>query len=99
VGAGAVAGLIAKQKHIVDAFRRAAATSAASAVAPVTIDVGQSLAFRKLRQHAVLRETGAGLFYLDEPSWEALAGMRRRMALVSLLIVLFAAIVFWLHSR
>ncbi len=42
----------------------------------------------RLRRHAVLREASPGLYYLDEPSWQAVRGMRRRMALAMLLVVL-----------
>jgi hypothetical protein len=45
-----------------------------------------------------LREASTGLFYLDEPSWQALRALRRRVALIGLLIVLFAAVVFALRA-
>ena len=93
MGAGAVAVIIAKERHIVEQFRRAGALDARSAVPPASIGVAERLAFRKLRQHAVLREAapGGGLYYLDELSWEALRGMRRRLGIVWLIMVLVAA--------
>jgi hypothetical protein len=90
--------LVAKERHIVNAFRRAGAVDARAAVTPSTIGVAERLAFRKLRQHAVLREAGPGAFYLDEPSWEALRSMRRRLALVWLFVVLVAALAVWMRS-
>ena len=99
MGASAIAAVIAKQKHIVDAFRRAGATTASSAVTPASIDVSEGLAFRKLRQHAVLREATPSAFYLDEPSWRALQSLRRRLALAAFLIVLVVAIVAVLRTR
>ena len=99
MGASVVAVLAVKEKHIVEAFRRAGATGAESAVAPASIGVSERLAFRRLRQHAVLREARSGAFYLDEPSWHALRALRRRVALVGLLVVLFAAILSWLRTR
>lgn len=98
MGASAVAVLVAKERHIVDAFRRAGAIDARSAVTPSTIGVAERLAFRKLRQHAVLREAGPGTFYLDEPSWEALRSMRRRLAVAWLIVVLIAALAVWMRS-
>ena len=98
MGAGAVAVIVAKEKHIVDAFRRAGAFNAESAVTPATISVSERLAFRKLRQHAVLREARPGSFYLDEPSWQALRSMRRRLGLVWLLVIALAAVVVWMRS-
>ena len=98
MGTSAVAGIIAKQKHIVDAFRRAGATSASSAVAPAAIGASEGLAFRKLREHTVLREASPGRFYLDESSWQALSAMRRRLALAALLVLLGAAALVWLRA-
>ena len=98
MGAGAVAVLVAKERRIVDAFRRAGAVDPRAAVTPSTIGVAERFAFRKLRQHAVLRQAGPGAFYLDEPSWEALRSMRRRLALMLLLLMLVAAVAFWMRS-
>jgi hypothetical protein len=98
MGAGAVAVIVARERHIVDAFRRAGALDPRAAVVPATIGVSERIAFRKLRQHAVIRETTPGTFYLDEPSWEALRGQRRRMGLVLLLVILFAAVVMWMKN-
>ena len=98
MGASAVAVIIAKERHIVDAFRRAGATSATSAIAPGAIGVSERLAFRRLRQRGVLREPSSGIFYLDEPSWQALRATRRRLGLAFLLVALLAAIVLWLGT-
>jgi hypothetical protein len=99
VGAAAVAVIIAKEKHIVETFRRAGAVDAQSALAPASIGVAERLAFRKLRQHAVLREATPGRYYLDELSWEALRGLRRRLGLVWLIVVALAALATWLGVR
>ena len=99
MGAGAVAVIVAKEKHIVDAFQRARALSAESAVAPAAIGVSDEMAFRRLREHAVLREARPGYFYLDEPSWQALRAMRRRLGLTVLLVVLLAAVLVWMQRR
>ena len=99
---GAVAAVIvAKEKHIVEAFRGVGATAPAAAVAPGAIGVEERVAFRRLCTRAVLREVGSGGFYLDGPSWEALRAMRRRVALLAVLAVL-AVVLFgvfgWLRS-
>lgn len=96
MGTSAIAAIIAKQKHIVEAFRRAGAMSASGAVPPATLGVSEGLAFRKLREHAVLREASPGRFYLDVPSWQALCLTRRRLALAAVLLILGAAIAVWL---
>jgi hypothetical protein len=93
----AVAVILLKEKHIVAAFRRAGAISPSTAAAPATIGIDERLAFQKLKRRAVLREATPGLYYLDEPSWEALRSMRRRMAALLGLLVLAAALAFLLR--
>ena len=99
---GAVAAVIvAKEKHIVEAFRSVGATAPAAAVAPGAIGVEERVAFRRLCTRAVLREVGSGAFYLDEPSWEACRAMRRRLALAALaviLLVLIAGVLGWFRA-
>lgn len=86
----AAAAIIAKEKHIVAAFRQARATSTETAVAPETIGVAQHFVFAKLKRRAILREAGPGRFYLDELAWEALGRFRRRLALGILLLIVAA---------
>ena len=98
MGAGAtVAIIVLKENEIVEAFRRAGATATAAAAAPTALGVHEHRLFRKLCQRAVLREARPGFFYLDEPSWEAVGRMRRRLGLAILLVVLGAALVTWLQ--
>jgi len=88
----AAAAIIIREKHIIEAFRSAGATSPGAAVNPDALGVHQRIAFRKLKAGAALREAGPGLFYLDEPSWEAMRSFRRRIALVIGLLVLLMAV-------
>jgi len=90
---GAAVVIIIKEKRIVEAFRRAGATSPGAAVNPDTLGVHRRIAFRKLKAGAALREAGPGLFYLDEPSWEAMRSFRRRVALVIGFFVLLMAVI------
>ena len=99
MGASAAAVIVAKEKHIVAAFRAAGAVSAERAVPPESLGVDTRLAFRRLCQRAVLREGSPGTWYLDEPSWEALRALRRRLALVMLAFVVLAFVVVWLKAR
>jgi hypothetical protein len=97
-----VAAIVVKEKHVVDAFRRAGATTPDTAVAPEAMGVAERVAFRRLCQHSVLREASSGAFYLDEPSWQACSALRRRVALVALvglLVVLIAGILIWLRTQ
>jgi hypothetical protein len=91
----AVAAVLVKERHVVEAFQRARATSPERAVVPE--DIGVDLAGvggRRLLRHAVLRATATGQYYLDEPTWIALRSTRRRMVFVLLVIVGLAALYF-----
>jgi hypothetical protein len=91
----AVAAVLAKERHVVEAFQRARATSPERAVVPD--DIGVDLAGvggRRLLRHAVLRATTSGQYYLDEPTWIALRSTRRRMVFVVLVIVGLVALYF-----
>jgi hypothetical protein len=88
----AVGAIIIKERHIVDAFVRAGATSAATAVHPsdIAVDLG-GVGGRRLIDQAVLRTAEGGRYYVDFLSWEALRRQRRRILFVILLITaLFA---------
>ena len=78
---------------MVDAFRRARATDPRSARTLDDLTISETNAVSRLRRSAVLREVEPGLFYLDEPSWEALRGMRRRAVLVVVGVVLLMLLV------
>lgn len=87
MGAAAAVVLI-KERHVVDAFMRAGATSPERAASPDDLGVDLTgVGGRRLLRRAVLREASPGRYYLDVPSWVALRGMRRRLALVLLIIV------------
>ena len=91
---GAVTIILMKERLVVDAFMRAGATSAATAVHPddLSVDVG-GVGGRRLVQRAILREAGDGRYYLDPLGWEALRRHRRRVLFVILLLIAFGALV------
>ena len=88
----AVGAILIKERHVVDAFAPAGATSASTAVLPSDIAVDlRGLAGRRLIERAILREAEGGRYYLDVIGWEALRRQRRRILFVILLITaLFA---------
>ena len=89
----AVTVMLIKERQLVDAFTRAGATSATTAVHPgdISVDVG-GVAGRRLIEHAVLREADAGRYYLDLLTWEALRRQRRRILFVILLVIALGAL-------
>ena len=87
MAAGIAAVMHRQEQDIVNAFRGVGATSPGRARDPEELDVRHHVAFNRLARRAVLRDAGEGKYYLDELSWEAFRSMRRRMALVMLLVM------------
>jgi hypothetical protein len=89
----AAAVIVIKEKHIVAAFREGRATTPETARSFDSLGVRPGIATERLRRRAVLRETGPGTYYLDEPSWEALRRLRRRLATTVVLITILLILV------
>jgi hypothetical protein len=84
----AVAVIMMKERQVADAFMRAGATSAEHAVDPSDLAVDMAgVGARRLVENAVLRDAGAGRFYVDVLTWEALRRLRRRILSVILLAI------------
>lgn len=91
MGAAAVAAVMRRRElEVVDDFRAAGALSPTTAQAYTSIGLGESLALKRLRDRAVIREAAPGAYYLDEEVWAAVRRTRRRIAFV--IIVALAAL-------
>ena len=99
MGASVAAIIVAKEKRIIEAFHQAGATVPEKALTLAAAGVSEGLAVRWLRKHAVLREAGPGVFYVDEPSWRSLRALRRRLAFIVAAIVVGAGALLWLIQR
>ena len=88
----AVAVIVRKERELVDHLRSVGAVSADTARTLTQLRVDQGIAWRRLVDHAVIRSTPVGTWYLDEPSWMALRRMRRRLALVMAAVGLIVAL-------
>jgi hypothetical protein len=86
----AAAIIIRRQRDIVETFQGARATSVQTARHPGELGVEEDRIFRGLIRRAVIRPSEDGRYYLDEPSWVALGSMRRRIALMIMLLVILA---------
>lgn len=85
---GAAAAIILrKERDIVATYRGAGATRPDAARSPGELGIDQRMVHQRLVRRAVLRESGNGRYYVDEASWEALRGMRHRLALVLFVVV------------
>ena len=89
----AVAVILSKERHVVEAFERAGATAAERARPASDLQVEpNSLGFRRLRRQAVIREARPGEFYLDAEVWAAVRRSRRRLGIALLVAILLAAL-------
>src|SRR3954468_7068400 len=79
-----------REQEVIDDFRAAGATSPDRAQSYTAIGVGETLAIRRLRNRAVIREAAPGVYYLDEEVWAAVRRTRFRLlgVLVAILGVL-----------
>ncbi|HEX3866504.1 MAG TPA: hypothetical protein VHV78_07105 [Gemmatimonadaceae bacterium] len=91
--AAAAAAIIRKERDMVAHFRQHNALSPATAKTMTELGVHPEFVWTRLVRRAVIRESAPGLYYFDEPSWNARNATRRRAALIALIVVLalFAA--------
>lgn len=88
MGAPAIAAMLRmREQEVVDDFRAAGATSPDKAQSYQAIGLGDSLAIKRLRSRAVIREAAPGRLYLDEEVWAAVRRTRRRMATIFISIL------------
>ncbi|MFL5464460.1 MAG: hypothetical protein ACJ77T_13380 [Gemmatimonadaceae bacterium] len=102
MGAPAIAAILARrEREVVDAFRAAGATSPATAQPFTAIGLGESIAIKRLRNRAVIREAAPSIYYLDEEVWAAVRRTRRRLATVmlSVLALLLLGVVLGIIQR
>jgi len=82
----AAAAMRRREQEVIDDFRAAGATSPDRAQSYAAIGLGDTLALRRLRNRAVIREAAPGVYYLDEEVWAAVR--RTRLRLLTVLIVI-----------
>jgi hypothetical protein len=83
MGAPAIAAILRRrEQEVVDDFRAVGAISPKTAQSYNAIGLGDSLAIKRLRNRAVIREAAPGTYYLDEEVWAAVRRARQRVAIV-----------------
>ena len=93
MGAPAVAAILRRrEQEVIDDFRAAGATSADRAQSYHAIGLGDSLAIKRLRNRAVIREAAPGTYYLDEEVWSAVVRTRRRLVITLLSLIALMAL-------
>jgi hypothetical protein len=93
MAAPAVAAMMRRrEQEVVDDFRAAGALSLSTAQSYTAIGLGESLALKRLRNRAVIREASPGAYYLDEEVWAAVRRTRRRIA-TTILAILIALLI------
>jgi hypothetical protein len=91
----AVAVMVARERHIVEAFERRGATTVDRACTPEEAGAETSRAWQRLRERSVVRETspGSGQFYVDVEVWTSLRRARRRIGLTFLFLAVAVGVV------
>jgi len=95
MGAAVVAAAMRRrEQEVIDNFRAAGATSPDRAQSYTAIGLGETLAVRRLRNRAVIREAAPGVYYLDEEVWAAVRRTRLRLltAFIAILGVLLVGV-------
>ena len=93
MGAPAVAAILRKrEQEVIDDFRAAGATSPGRAQSYQAIGLGDTLAIKRLRNRAVIREAAPGVYYLDEEVWSAVVRTRRRLVITLLSVIALVAL-------
>lgn len=86
--AAAVAVMRMKEREVRDDFLRAGATMPINAMSLDDIGIGESMAVKRLMKRTIIRESQPGLFYFDEEVWLSVRAMRKRMAMVMLVVII-----------
>src|SRR3954464_13366969 len=76
-----------REQEVIDDFRAAGATSPDRAQSYTALGFGETLAVKRLRDRAVIREAAPGVFYLDEEVWAAVRRTRHRLLAAFLAIM------------
>ena len=92
MGAAYAAIVIRREKDLVAHFELARATSPASAQSLQALQVEDNHFFRRLEKRAVIRQSPTGLYYLDQPSWNAMNATRRRTMIIMVAIAVALAV-------
>lgn len=95
----AVAASMRKERDVRDAFSAAGATTPVNAMSLETIGIEETMAVRRLKKRAVIREAAPGLFYFDLDVYQAQTSMRRRMALLLVGTIVLALLVVFGYGK
>ena len=88
MGAAVIAAAMRRrEQEVIDDFRAAGAISPDRAQSYAAIGLGDTLALRRLRNRAVIREAAPGAYYLDEEVWSAVRRTRHRLLAVVIAII------------
>ena len=91
--------ILRKERHVVEHFREAGATSPATAKRLDDVHEHLTLGLRRLRKRAVIREARPDHFYLDEEVWQALGRTRRRVSIAVLVLIVLLIVGVFAVSR
>ncbi len=88
-----------KERRVARRFQEAGATSVDRARTLEQVGVQRGVVLRRLRERGVIREGAPEHYYLDETAWTELGRVRRRTALVVLVVVVALILTGLLFAR
>jgi hypothetical protein len=95
--AAAIAVMRRKERDVRDVFVSRGVTSPAAATSLDDLGLDEhGFALKRLKRHAVVRESAPGLFSFEEGVWEAMGSVRRRIAFLLLgVLILMGLVLAW----
>ncbi|MDQ2666107.1 MAG: hypothetical protein M3Z05_08870 [Gemmatimonadota bacterium] len=98
----AVAVLLIKERHIVEAMERIGAISPATArglddLQALGVD-DRGMPWHALKSRVVVRQASEGLYYLDMEVWQAARRRRVRVLLLVVAVVVVAGLIRWMSA-
>jgi hypothetical protein len=81
-----------KERDVRDVFVSRGVTTPAAATSLDDLGLGESFALKRLKRHAVVRESAPGLFYFDEGVWAAMGSVRRRITMLLAIVVILVGL-------
>lgn len=85
--------MFGREREVRDAFHKLAALDPQSAQPLADLGLEESMAFKRLQRHEVVRESSPGCYHFDEEVWQALRSSRLKMTLMIVGAALLTALV------
>lgn len=96
--ASAEMAIAVKTRRYLNAFRHARAFSPESSISLHEHGLSRGMVFNRLLRKAIIKQAGAGRFYLDEMQIIRLKKRNNRTVIIGLIIFIIAVLLVFLHN-